>query len=513
MTFWSFDIWVSGHLYGLALRQNKFPRKLWGIKMRCQHLHIQITFCLFVSFSFICFFGSSHALTHYQCCLVPPLVLPVARAQLTARTVTFINQCSSDVWIKPTTGASGKCADGCPVGSTCDTTNGNCYYNNPTPSTGNYRVKKGGSNQIVYPAAQPGVGIVWNGNYAFCQSGTTCSETTDVCDASGCRATGPFPLTEFNLATNSSDFYDVSIIAGVAVPISITPTLVDSGNTKLENPYACGNPGSKTPGTATLGPSSWNFSPPSNSYQWVTPAGMNHLTVSFAILLSHATMIFADWQNDSHSDMLRSCTKNTGSSTGHCGVIFQAGSFKQVCGYLSGYWSENSVCGYNTATSLFNCDQNVPNGQLTTTINKFQGCADSSSSDSCYSDNADAQCCGCANWNTILRNASVPYTTELCKKTNPIWASTILPTLKFLKTGCPNCCTYPYDNFSSTFTCEKTVGGYNTQNYTVTLCPSGVSFAGNPNPSAPTPTGGATTPTTTPGTAKCSGVSYNTSTS
>ncbi|KAG9030595.1 hypothetical protein FRB95_003794 [Tulasnella sp. JGI-2019a] len=413
-------------------------------------------------------------------------VLPAAKAQLTARTMTFVNKCTSDVWIQPTTGAAGSCSAGCPGGSTC-ASNGNCYWNNPTPSSGNYRVPKGGSNQIVYPA-YPGVGTAWNGNYAFCQSGTTCSQTAAVCDTSGCGTTGPYGLAEFNLAQVGTDFYDVSIIAGVSVPISITPNTVDSTNVVAGNPYACGNPGSPNPDTATLGASSWGLTPPSNVYQWVTPPSLTSLTT---------------------------CTSNSACPSGQtCGVIFQSSTFKEVCGYLSGYWSEGAICGFNSPTSLFNCAQSVTNGPYTTTISAFQGCGGTSGS--CYSGGADTNCCGCANWNNVLGTNYVPASTAQCVNNNPTWTADILPTLEFLKKGCPNCYTFPYDDFSSTFTCQKTVGGYNQQNYTITLCPSGVSFGGTGGSTSvvtsATSTSTATTGTTT-GTATCSGVSYNPSTS
>jgi hypothetical protein len=74
-------------------------------------------------------------------------------------------------------------------------------------------------------------------------SGQTCSQTPAVCDAQGCGTTGPYGLAEFNLATTGVDFYDVSIISGVAVPVSITPQIVDSSNTNPASPYTCGNPG------------------------------------------------------------------------------------------------------------------------------------------------------------------------------------------------------------------------------------------------------------------------------
>lgn len=74
----------------------------------------------------------------------------------------------------------------------------------------------------------------------------------------------------------------------------------------------------------------------------------------------------------------------------------------------------------------------------------------------------------------------------------------------------PNCYTYPYDDMSSTFTCTKEVNNYNTQNYTITLCPNGVSWGGTGGSTGtPTSTSTSSSPTGTAGT--CSGTSYSSS--
>ncbi|KZT55695.1 hypothetical protein CALCODRAFT_342433 [Calocera cornea HHB12733] len=400
----------------------------------------------------------------------------------TARTITFHNQCSADVWVNPTSGAAGTCTAGCPGGSTCaGGGNPNCYWNNPTPNTGNWRVTQGSSSVITFPY-YAGVNTAWNGNFAFCQDGTTCQNTAANCDAHGCGTTGPYGLAEFNLAVSGSDFYDISIISGVSVPLSITPEVIDSTNTN-GNPYTCGNPGSPNPDIATLGASSWNLQPPSNTYQWVTPSSLSNL---------------------------QTCTSNSNCPSGQvCGVIFNSGQFQEVCGYLSGYWSEGAICGFNTPTSLFPCQQTVVNGPYTTTISGFQGCAGTSGS--CYSGGADANCCGCANWNNVLGTQYVPASTAQCVNNNPTWDNDILPTLEFLKQACPNCYTFPYDDFSSTFTCTKSSGSFNVQNYTITLCPNGVSFGGTGGgstpPSSPTTTTTASGGAPTAGT--CAGATYN----
>ncbi|KZP30543.1 hypothetical protein FIBSPDRAFT_945897 [Athelia psychrophila] len=402
-----------------------------------------------------------------------------------ARTVTFVNQCTSDVWFSPTTGAAGTCAAGCPSTSTCNTNNGYCYWNNPTPNSGTYRVPKGGSNSVTYPFIDNGVDTQWNGNWAFCQEGTTCTQTAAVCDSQGCAAAGPNALAEVDFSKTNSDYYDISIIAGVNVPVSITPTIVDSTNTQASNPYTCGNPGSASPATSGLGASAWSITPPSIDYQWVTPP----------------------------STALTTCSSASSCPSGQtCGLIYTSGNFEQVCGYLSGYWSAGSVCGTNGGTSYMNCDVALTNGPYTGTNAAFYGCGETSGS--CYQPGADANCCGCVNWQTLLGTSYVPASTGTCVNNDAQWTSIVLPTIEFLKKGCPNCYTYPYDDFSSTFTCEKVINGYNTQDYTVTLCPNGVSWGGTTGTSggsSPTGTTSTATPTSTASAGKCSGTSYTSS--
>lgn len=73
--------------------------------------------------------------------------------------------------------------------------------------------------------------------------GQTCSNTASGCDSSGCVAQGPSALAEFTLSTAGIDYYDISIIGGVNVPVEISANLLDSTNTQSGAPYNCGNPG------------------------------------------------------------------------------------------------------------------------------------------------------------------------------------------------------------------------------------------------------------------------------
>lgn len=51
---------------------------------------------------------------------------------------------------------------------------------------------------------------------------------------------GPGAVAELNLITNGVDYYDVSIIAGINVPVAITPQVI---NKVSGDPYTSGNPG------------------------------------------------------------------------------------------------------------------------------------------------------------------------------------------------------------------------------------------------------------------------------
>lgn len=167
---------------------------------------------------------------------------------------------------------------------------------------------------------------------------------------------GPGATVELNLITQSSDYYDVSVIAGVNVPASITPTVVDSTNTG--GPYVSGNPGSSKPNVAGLGASSWSFSPPSNQYQWVTPP-------------SGATV---------------SCTANSQCASGQvCGLVEVNDVFSEVCGYLSGYWSTNRVCALNANAPYFGCATSFSDGGIQGTYGSFYQCG-VTSGERCYLD-------------------------------------------------------------------------------------------------------------------------------
>ncbi len=74
--------------------------------------------------------------------------------------------------------------------------------------------------------------------------------------------------------------------------------------------------------------------------------------------------------------------------------------------------------------------------------------------------------CGGVNWNDL----GITRPREQAVTVNSFWMSEVLPTITWLKQACPTCYTFPYDDMSSTFTCEKKGGsGNNITNYTITI--------------------------------------------
>ena len=91
---------------------------------------------------------------------------------------------------------------------------------------------------------------------------------------------------------------------------------------------------------------------------------------------------------------------------------------------------------------------------------------------SCYQPGADTNCCGCVNWDEEGFDVPpYPYT-EKCINSNPDWIDSVFPQLSWQKEGCPTAYTYPYDDISSTFTCQNNQdGGINSVNYQISFCP------------------------------------------
>lgn len=378
------------------------------------------------------------------------------------RTLTFTNQCPFPVWfgmISGVTNSRGKTSPVCETdadcheGSTCVNRGGNlkhCFWKNPVPEDGNFRLApNGGSNAVKLPIYDDGQPMIWSGAAA---GRTNCSasgcETADCGGGTdGClpgRGFGqPATQAEFTFAKQSPDFYNLTVINGMNIPVSMAamdpPTTAD--------PYRCGAPGSNV-ARNQIAACNWTPVPPSNDYIWVKAGG-------------------------------KACTNDdVCTAPEKCGLSFNPGEsspMRKTCGKQLGYWTANQICAMQPSYGApFNCQQRLRSPQDDLMLHNLYACTRLGS---CYQDSATSRCCGCSNWNDIgLPVPGSPWTKQ-CVNTNPDWKSNVETKLAWLKRACPSTYTYPYDDMSSTFVCQvmKDNGGkqVNKVDYQITFCPGG----------------------------------------
>lgn len=70
------------------------------------------------------------------------------------------------------------------------------------------------------------------------------------------------------LISTGVDFYDIEVINGVHMGVSMEPT-----NASGSGPYDCGAPGSKHPRNSLIGSCNWELNPPHDELKWVTAGG------------------------------------------------------------------------------------------------------------------------------------------------------------------------------------------------------------------------------------------------
>ena len=241
---------------------------------------------------------------------------------------------------------------------------------------------------------------------------------------------GPGNSVEFTWSKTGTDYYDVSNIAGVNVPLSFGP-LAPVTPPSPAHPYTCGTPGA-TDGSY---PSSWAFTAPSVFHQWVPGGG---------------------WACEADGEC------GEGEVCGLSHIVDREPRWQLQCGSLIGYWTQNSACamGVDAPNSPFDCSAAV---DVLTRCNGGIG--------SCYQPGAGPDCCGCVEWQEVLGVGMVPVETASCVSRNEQWRERVLPELKWLKAGAPSAYVYPYDDMSSTFICSQKEGHLNHVDYQVTLCP------------------------------------------
>ncbi|TMW57979.1 hypothetical protein Poli38472_013453 [Pythium oligandrum] len=338
------------------------------------------------------------------------------------REVELFNNCEYEVGYKYTSGFSSRT---------------DSFLPNPAAGPNGFRLKAGERHTASFINN-------WSGNVGVCAG-----ESCETCNENGCGVAngGPMTRAEWTFVPGGTDYYDVTVINGVNIPVMMEPLDVEY-NTK--DPYKCGAPGKiddVVPGSGC----SWDY---------------------------------AQFQDDFHYNAVvggsgKKCTA-PGDCSGDevCGYKFVPGvGLDLYCGERYGWYSANQVCALNGKNEHFNCDASAEDA-TGKKIRDFHGCVSPAylSGYQPASKGKDSKTCGCTNWEDRGVNVLDVPETEKCKAVNPKWMEKIVPTLDFLKKGCPTTYTYPYDDMTSTFIC----GG--EKKFRITFCPAG----GNSNP-APTP--------------------------
>jgi hypothetical protein len=456
------------------------------------------------------------------------------------RTITFTNSCNIPIWFGTVTGAApsttiltggaidctggnpGKLAcvaangacygrvgapdacysqyctsdSNCMNGASCHSSTNKCFWNNPTPSNGSFQLTTGASNTIQIPEYDSnGIGVVWSGVFGGRTGCTSSACTSALCTIGSENAQGVCsfgagfqqPATQseptfITYPTNSTptptDAYDVTVINGANIPMSMYPS--NSILPVAGNPYTCGAPGynqpvpQAQPASETIGASSWQFNTNQSNvaYRYVVPQSASPTR----------------------------CSIDTDCASGqYCGLTYSAqsigsttapGSGYLVCGLFAGWFTADQICGTNnnftnaldkTGAVVNNFQCNTPIA-LGTMSNLYQ--CNGNYAVSCYS-SASANCCGCVNWGaegTIVGVPTNPAYVANCVGANTSWTGSfssvnqpqVYDTILYLKQSCPSCYTYPFDDKSSSFTCSNGgVGTKNSQDYTIEFCPGG----------------------------------------
>ena len=344
--------------------------------------------------------------------------------------------------------SSAFCNSGCEVGQNCGGIEGKVglvCLSGATPASP--------EKTCTQTKCGPGFTVPSGKTYAeVCPNNGGCAPQDGNCNV-GTGGTQPTTLAEFTFQLSpSTDFYDVSIINGINIGISMAP---DPASTNLSStdPYFCATPGSKTQ------------SDPLNILR----------DCSWKVDVSNIPIISSDQKT-----LLRQvekptalcdqkdgvcCTEGSCPSGQVCGLAQNAHKtllFARVCGKFVAYWTANQIA---TTVGAENSNAGpidpIPTAQAD--VEQF-GCTGEAGKVSCYQDVQTCDC-GCPTLSTpevpnlhlgIWPN--VLTSQKNCKATNKTWIQNIEPWLVFMKKACPTAYTFPFDDKTSTFTCSAKGG-------------------------------------------------------
>lgn len=441
--------------------------------------------------------------------------LPVIIAPSTAiqRTITVINMCRFTVYPGITGAAAnltnetkpGTCPNGTIYSGAIDPTTGYrlCYWKNPLPTTGSYKLSPYESTQFVIPTSNTdSIGTMWGGAITarlklneswvigVCNGGQ--ESVGDSC-ATGVAFSNPVNTAEFTITPSNVDYYDLSLIGGISIPMTIAPNSVSADG---GNPYMNGIAGSTSEQVGsqyTLKASSWSFDPSTSGL--VAPTN----SVTYYNYVSGVS---------TSNDQCTADSDCTGSSNGPvCGYANNSlkslnglpATYTRVCGYRLAYLTASAIYSINansSNTAPFNFSailESDPNLQYPNVNNNpmsdFYQCSGGAAQSGYQPKTTYPNACGCANWATM----GIATPTQLCQGTsitsytpqtqgigfNSAWLNQVLPRIKWVKKAVPTAYSFQFDDMSSTFQGYKQASNNNAANavnYTITFCPDGKSI-------------------------------------
>ncbi|MDP1602489.1 MAG: thaumatin family protein [Legionella sp.] len=321
----------------------------------------------------------------------------------------------------------------------------------------------------------------------ICETGQCLTDDTGGC-ISG--MSNPSTHAEITLNQASVDYYDLSFVNGVNIPIGISPN-----NQPLpvepygQNPlFWCGKSGFKEGrgdfyaallDSKNLIGCEWSFELPR------TPMYQGYDSHVFYTLVSYTGFI--------------ECSSDKQCNPGdRCGFSPNDMATRQhavpMCGKPIAYTVPANVCGtpYNQGAILpkqaFGC-YSQPGALDAFKMQAYAMCAlppgappGITAPPTCYvgaNNQPDPECCGCIAW-----EQTIPLTgNETCRvgdannRTPNFWQANLRDKVEWLARQCPAGYSYQYDDVHSTFVCSSTknptIHNPNQLNYTVTFCPDG----------------------------------------
>lgn len=483
------------------------------------------------------------------------------------RTLTFVNQCSQPVWFGLVSGTVGpQAGDGehgnakvsgnlcagdpsgnnvtCPYGSSCryvDATQAYCFYNpaDPAmPTSGNplhqymlAALSKSGpvSRSVTIPIYQENA-VVFSGgasarlgcqdaagNFVQCAVGN-CNEDKNALGCGYTNGTGNgATIAEFTLQAQGIDYYDLSIINGAHVPMSMEPTKGQTYDSKQQGStvgyYWCGAPGSTNKTAASHQPAcAWNLGgylvggtaiPPSKTKYFVNvtaPAVTPPIDVSKLNYCSKDTDCTGNQSCGLSLDLLTQISEDSRATLfSAMGANGKSGPY--TCGKKLGYSTPVDICSLVTSgdDGFLHCNnpltQKSPaGGSVSMNFANLYAC--NGPTDNCVkakSDYSGKVCCGCTTWGLTSGMSDACTYKGSGVNSNHAWSGALKSSggkgkkkpeppdvkgkIKFLKQACPTAYAYQFDDATSTFNCyvdgTGSAVGYNTTNYTITFCPGG----------------------------------------